>query len=147
MYPSASPKSACAWPGRWLNGTNISRVRSVVCATYSRTIVYPPENSRSPAVARKSDARCAAASCERCGHLQGWRRSTPCTAQASSKPVVHVAGYLRPPRLQPFELPLGVELLRISYVVVEHGIDGFANFATNAPDDRIDDLLLVFWLA
>ena len=29
MYPSASPKSACAWPGRWLNGTNVSCLRSI----------------------------------------------------------------------------------------------------------------------
>src|SRR5262245_35825281 len=39
FYPSASPKSACAWPERWLSGTNISRRRNIALDTYSRTIV------------------------------------------------------------------------------------------------------------
>jgi transposase len=42
--------------------------------------------------ARKSDAPCAAASCEPGCRLQGWRRSTPDKARASWMPAVHADG-------------------------------------------------------
>src|ERR1700716_1215213 len=45
-----------------------------------------------PAAARKYDAPCAVASCERGGRLQEWRRSTPYKAPASWMPAVRAGG-------------------------------------------------------
>jgi hypothetical protein len=43
MYPSASPKSAYEWHGRWLNGTNISAPQSRRCHifTHDRVAAKP----------------------------------------------------------------------------------------------------------